>query len=80
MFAMYKDVLPSTDVDICLEARFTAPTIVNLIVAKGYMLQVYDVVEEDAPTSQISGREDDFDGDSSQVGRLCTHWINNDIR
>ncbi|KAJ3417096.1 Cleavage and polyadenylation specificity factor subunit 1 [Chytridiales sp. JEL 0842] len=51
MHAMYKDLLPPTDVDICLEARFTSPTAVNLIVSKAYMLQVFNVIEEDAPAA-----------------------------
>ncbi|KAJ3215584.1 Cleavage and polyadenylation specificity factor subunit 1 [Dinochytrium kinnereticum] len=45
MYAAWKEVHPPTAVEACLEARFTSPDAVNLIVSKAHILQVYNVVE-----------------------------------
>ncbi|KAJ3275699.1 mRNA cleavage and polyadenylation factor subunit [Borealophlyctis nickersoniae] len=49
IYSLYKELLPPTAVEACAQARFLSPYLLNLIVARGSVLQVYNVVEEDAP-------------------------------
>ncbi|KAI9088335.1 CPSF A subunit region-domain-containing protein [Phlyctochytrium arcticum] len=45
IFSLYKPLLPPSSIDACVQARFTHPESVNLIVARGSVLQVYGVIE-----------------------------------
>ena len=48
MYSLHKDILPPSmgGIESCVEARFTSPTAVNLIVARSCYLQIYTVIEE----------------------------------
>ncbi|KAJ3329950.1 Cleavage and polyadenylation specificity factor subunit 1 [Blyttiomyces sp. JEL0837] len=54
MFALWKDALNPTAIDHAVEARFTSPDIVNLIVCRGNLLQVFKVEEEEIADSLSS--------------------------
>ncbi|TPX40593.1 hypothetical protein SeMB42_g03452 [Synchytrium endobioticum] len=60
VFSLYKDILPSTGVDIAVTAAFTSPNAVNLILAKGSSLEIYKVVSEPAsdPIIYRNGKDD----------------------
>jgi hypothetical protein len=48
LYSCYKQILGPSVVDHCVEAQFTAPNVINLIVAKGNVLSVYIVREVDS--------------------------------
>ncbi|KAJ3135043.1 Cleavage and polyadenylation specificity factor subunit 1, partial [Irineochytrium annulatum] len=56
-FALWKEVLPPTAVDIAIEARFTSPHALNLVVAFGHVLRIYNVVEEQHRDERYDGEE-----------------------
>ncbi|KAJ3160953.1 Cleavage and polyadenylation specificity factor subunit 1 [Geranomyces michiganensis] len=47
IYSLYKEILPPSGVESCAEARFISPSDVNLIVSRGSVLQVFNVVEDD---------------------------------
>lgn len=47
LFNLYKTILPPSTVECCARARLTGPTATNLVVAKGSVLEIYVVVEEE---------------------------------
>ena len=47
IYSLYKELCPPTGIDHAVSARFTGPTHNNLIIARGYQLQIYLVVEEE---------------------------------
>ncbi|KAI9205850.1 CPSF A subunit region-domain-containing protein [Polychytrium aggregatum] len=63
MFALHKELMAPTSIDNCIEARFTAADVVNLIVTRANVLQIYIVSEEDAPESYTIDAEADAEAD-----------------
>ncbi|KAI8813010.1 CPSF A subunit region-domain-containing protein, partial [Cladochytrium replicatum] len=63
LYSYYKELIPPSCIETCAEARFTSPTATNLIVTKGSLLEIYNVVEEDAPeVNEFQQRlDDDYD-------------------
>ncbi|RKO91040.1 hypothetical protein BDK51DRAFT_51243 [Blyttiomyces helicus] len=59
IYTLYKDILPPSAINACAEARFVSPRAVNLVVARAGLLQVYNIVEEDAPSADSSASVDD---------------------
>ncbi|KNC97783.1 cleavage/polyadenylation factor CFT1 [Spizellomyces punctatus DAOM BR117] len=53
VYSLYKELLPPTSIETCVEAQFTAPNAVNLIVSRGSLLQVYNVVEDDVADTEV---------------------------
>ncbi|KAJ3013404.1 Cleavage and polyadenylation specificity factor subunit 1 [Thoreauomyces humboldtii] len=46
-YSLYKELLPPSGIEACVEARFISPSAVNLIVARDSVLQIYTVIEDD---------------------------------
>ncbi|KAI8825062.1 CPSF A subunit region-domain-containing protein [Fimicolochytrium jonesii] len=46
-YSLYKELLPPSGIEHSVDARFVSPHVTNLIIARGNVLQIYDVVEED---------------------------------
>ncbi|KAJ3040299.1 Cleavage and polyadenylation specificity factor subunit 1 [Rhizophlyctis rosea] len=66
IYSLYKELLPPTGVQCCAEARFTSPYNVNLLIAKGSMLEVYDVVQDDKATGGDGGGDQTLSQISTQ--------------
>lgn len=61
-YTIYKELFPSQTVEHVEQARFTAPDVVNLIVAKASLLQIYNFVEytpeqQNQSTQSTSGNQ-----------------------
>ncbi|KAI8851683.1 CPSF A subunit region-domain-containing protein [Chytridium lagenaria] len=54
MYALWKEVHPPTAVEACVEARFTSPDAINLVVAKSHLLQVYNVIEVEEEEGEVT--------------------------
>ena len=49
LYSLYKEVFPPGCIELCTEARFISPNQINLIVARGTSLEIYNLIEEEAP-------------------------------
>ncbi|TPX54847.1 hypothetical protein PhCBS80983_g05700 [Powellomyces hirtus] len=47
VYSLYKELLPPSGIESCVEARFVSPQAINLIVSRGTVLQVFNVIEDD---------------------------------
>ncbi|CAO3589395.1 unnamed protein product [Absidia cylindrospora] len=87
-YTIYKELFPSQTVEHVEQAHFTAPDVVNLIVAKASLLQIYNFVEytpiQQNQTTQTAnntgdGSKDNDDDDDIALSYPTLIPLDNDI-
>ena len=58
MYPVYRRLSPPSCIDHSVSCRFTSPTDINLIVARGSLLQIYKFLEE---PKLVAEETDDMD-------------------
>lgn len=68
---MYKELLPPSTVEVCVEARFLSPNVVNLVVSKASLLQIYNLVQDpivEDNAVQVKNEDENYENEDELVG------------